>query len=70
MAFDWGTGRYQYITDGELHSCSHWNDLPDQIQELIEWVPEIPPGPHTQQQHDDIERLPEIFMEFLARCQR
>ena len=32
-----------------------YDDIPDDLDHVIEFLPEIPPGPHTQQQHEEID---------------
>jgi len=65
-----GPGRYAVVIDGVVHRYGHWDDLPARYDNLIEFVPEIPPEPHTEAQHAAIERLPEIMRQFLAREKR
>ena len=62
-----GAGRYAVRIGNEVHRYTHWDQLPDTFDNLIEWVPDIPPEPHTEEQHGQIERLPALFREYLAR---
>ena len=39
----------------QLLEFHRYEDIPDQIDQVIEFRPEIPPGPHTEQQHAEIE---------------
>ena len=39
----------------DLREFDRYEDIPDSIDQVIEFRPEIPPGPHTQEQHDEIE---------------
>ena len=55
------------MISGQLHEYTRYEDIPDVFDHVIEFCPEIPPGPHTQDQHDEIdawvprfERLMEI----------
>ncbi len=55
------------MISGQLHEYTRYEDIPDVFDHVIEFCPEIPPGPHTQAQHDEIdawvprfERLMEI----------
>lgn len=62
-----GEGDYIVLVDGQRLVLSHWDDIPAEVDAIIKFVPRIPPGPHTQAQHDEIEQLPSIFREFLKR---
>jgi len=55
------------MISGQLKEFSRYEDIPESFDHVIEFCPEIPPGPHTQAQHDEIdswvpkfERLMEI----------
>ena len=55
------------MISGQLHEYARYEDIPTAFDHVIEFCPEIPPGPHTQEQHDEIdswvpkfERLMEI----------
>ena len=55
------------MISGQLHEYDRYEAIPDRFDHVIEFCPEIPPGPHTQEQHDEIdawvpklERLMEI----------
>lgn len=61
-----GKGEYQVLVGGELLSFSHWNDLPEK-GDIVKFLPEIPPGPHTEEEHRQIDELPAIFAGFLRR---
>jgi hypothetical protein len=62
-----GKGEYTILLDGQLLHFTHWDDLPAEFDAMIKFMPDIPPGPHTHEQHEAIERLPQIFREFMLR---
>ena len=47
--------RFVVMIDGRLKIFEHYEDIPDKFDHVIEFVPEIPPGPHTDAQHEEIE---------------
>jgi hypothetical protein len=65
-------GVYRYIPCDrrEVVECDHWDDIPQDIAELIAFKPEIPPEPHTAEEHEAIEALPAKLREIMARCRR
>lgn len=65
-----GAGKYRFIVNGELRACDHWDDIPEVIDELIAFVPDVPPEPHTEAEHDVIDALPAMLQEVMKRCQR
>ena len=59
--------RFVIMISCQLHEFDCYDDIPDRFDHVIEFVPEIPPGPHTAEQHAEIdawiprfERLMEI----------
>lgn len=47
--------RFVIMISGQLHLFERYEDIPPQFDHVIEFVPEIPPGPHTAEQHAEIE---------------
>ena len=47
----------------EVYDC--YNDIPDDFDHVIEFLPEIPPEPHTHQQHEEIENWPDLFLKLM-----
>jgi hypothetical protein len=43
------------MINGELHIYNQYEQIPEHFDHVIEFCPEIPPGPHTSQQHKEIE---------------
>ena len=67
-----GAGEYRFIQRGsrDVKTCYHWDDIPHELDALIAFKPEIPPEPHTEEEHEMIETLPAKMQEIMARCQR
>lgn len=64
-----GQGYYQYICmNGYLHECSNWKDIPKVINELPAFVPDVPPQPHSQDDHDYLDTFETKFSEYMSRC--
>ena len=51
----------------ELHSFERYEDIPDEFDHVIEFIPEIPAPPHTPQQHDEIEAWQPRFEQLMER---
>lgn len=65
-----GAGRYAVRVGNEVRRFTHWDDIPESFDNLIEWIPDIPPEPHTQAEHEWIEGLPDKFRKALAKERR
>jgi hypothetical protein len=50
----------------EVYDC--YNDIPDDLDHVIEFLPEIPPEPHTDQQHEEIEAWPDLFLKLMEKA--
>ena len=59
--------RFVIMRDDQLSEYTKYEQIPSEFDHVIEFAPEIPPGPHTDEQHEEIhqwhskfERLMEI----------
>ena len=43
-----------------------YEDIPDDFDHVIEFLPEIPPEPHTEQQHEEIETWNDKFLRLVS----
>ena len=48
--------KFVVLKDGELLTFTQYDDIPRDFVHVIEFLPEIPPEPHTQEQHEEIEQ--------------
>ena len=48
--------RFVIMQDDKLSEYTEYEQIPDQFDHVIEFAPEIPPGPHSDQQHEEIEQ--------------
>lgn len=48
--------KFVVMKDGELLTFTQYDDIPRDFDHVIEFLPEIPPEPHTQEQHEEIEQ--------------
>lgn len=42
--------------NGVLETYTEYEKIPNNFEHVIEFVPEIPEGPHTEEQHEEIEK--------------
>jgi hypothetical protein len=62
---------FQMIVDGELVLYDKYEDIPENFEHVIRFIPDIPPEPHTEEQHEEISqwntRLQELMEKERAR---
>jgi hypothetical protein len=44
------------MVNGELNTYTEYEDIPETFDHVIEFSPEVPPPPHTEEQHDEIDK--------------
>ena len=45
---------FVFLVDGELVTVHSWEDVPECFDNVIKFLPSIPPEPHTEEQHEEI----------------
>ena len=48
-----------------LAEYDHYENIPDDFDHVIEFLPEIPLGPHTQSQHEEIDSWNDKFLRLM-----
>lgn len=59
--------RFVIMVDGELREYSEFDHIPQRIDHVIEFAPELPPPPHTDAQHDEIDSWQDRFQDLMER---
>ena len=47
--------RFVVMRNGELETYHDYDHIPLDFDHVIEFIPELPPGPHTDAQHEEID---------------
>lgn len=58
---------FKILIGDKLHVYNRYEDIPMEFDNLIEFLPEIPPGPHTHEQHEEIDSWHDKFKELMKR---
>ena len=61
-------GEFTFLTNNmKVVTFDNFNDIPDvsEIKEIVAFLPEIPPPPHSVQQHEEIHLWNKKFQELL-----
>lgn len=48
--------RFVVMRGGKLETYTEYDAIPNDFDHVIEFIPEIPPGPHTDAEHEEIEQ--------------
>jgi hypothetical protein len=59
--------KFVILNNGKLEEYTRYEDIPERFDNLIEFAPVIPPGPHSEEQHDEIAAWQFRFKELMKR---
>lgn len=65
--------RFVIMRNGELETYTHYEDIPQQFEHVIEFAPQMPEPPHTDEQHREMSQWNGRLQELVARerqCQQ
>lgn len=48
-------GEFVVLRNGILETYNEYDDIPDDFQHVIRFVPESIPGPHSEAEHEEME---------------
>jgi hypothetical protein len=49
-------GIFEFIIDGKLRTFHDYKDIPENFEHVIKFMPDIPEGPHSHDQHEEIDQ--------------
>ena len=62
---------FQFIINGELTTFDRYEDIPDEFEHVIKFLPDIPEDPHTEDEHEELalwnDRLQQLMEKERAR---
>ena len=53
--------------NGQLETYTEYDDIPNDIDTVIKFLPEIPEPPHTHEQHEEIDKWNGRLQELMKR---
>ena len=62
------TGEFIVRVDGEEQSYTDYNDVPQEVEAVIKFLPNVPEDPHTLQQHEEISKWNEEMLGLVERA--
>jgi hypothetical protein len=45
---------FQFIINGELVTFDKYEDIPDEFEHVIKFLPDVIPEPHTEDEHEEL----------------
>jgi hypothetical protein len=60
-------GEFVFLIDGKLKTFYDYRDIPKDFDHVIKFVPDVPPGPHSHDQHEEMEKWTNLLQEVVAR---
>ena len=62
---------FKFIVNGELKTYDRYEDIPDEFDHVIKFLPDYPPEPHTEEEHQLIATFVDKLKELASReCQQ
>ena len=61
------TGKFVILLDGKLVTYTKYKDIPEKFDNLIEFKPDEPPSPHSDEDHEVLASFNEKFKELMKR---
>jgi hypothetical protein len=55
------------LNNGILETYTKYEDIPESFDHVIKFLPEIPEGPHTPEQHEEIDQWNDKLQELMKR---
>ena len=59
--------KFVLMVEGKLVTYDRYEDIPNNFDHVIEFVPEIPDGPHTHEQHEEIAKWHERLHQLIQK---
>ena len=60
-------GLFVILLDGDLITYTNYDDIPDSFDNLVRYEPEYPEGPHTEEEHEEMDRMTDRLYDLLSR---
>lgn len=60
-------GHFRILLNNVIEIYTDTDELPDEFDNLIEFAPEYPEGPHTDEEHEIMHRMDDVLHELLKR---
>ena len=45
---------FQFIVNGEVVAFDNYEDIPEDFEHVIRFIPDVPEDPHTEEEHEEM----------------
>lgn len=59
--------QFVILNQGKITVYNNFDDIPESFDNVIKFIPEIPPEPHTEEQHEEIGEWNNKLKELMKR---
>ena len=59
--------QFAILIDGKVQVFDNYDDIPETFENVIRFEPEVPPEPHTEEQHHEIEQWNDKLQQLLKK---
>jgi hypothetical protein len=59
--------KFVFLINGKLETFTDYESIPNEFDHIIKFLPDIPDGPHTHEEHDEIHVWNERLQELIRR---
>jgi hypothetical protein len=60
-------GLFVFIVNGELKTYTDYRDIPEDFDHVIKFIPDVPPGPHSHEQHEEMDKWTNLLQQLMAK---
>jgi hypothetical protein len=60
-------GVFEFLINGELKTFYDYREIPEDFDHVIKFIPEIPDGPHSHEQHEEMDQWNYRLQELVAK---
>jgi hypothetical protein len=61
------THKFVLMVNGVLNTYTRFEDIPEDFDHIIEFLPDIPDPPHTHAQHEEIDAWHQRLKDLIAK---
>ena len=58
---------FVFLVNGKLKTYTKYEDIPDEFDNVIKFIPEIPDDPHSHDEHEEIEKWNERLQQLMEK---
>ena len=58
---------FQFIINGELITFDKYEDIPEEFEHVIKFLPDIILPPHTEEEHEELEKWNDRLQELMEK---